>query len=58
MTKEKLYTEIEIGNLLVRCPDENGDFFIKIRGSRSMSINAVDIEDVIKFLKAHIKEQK
>ena len=58
MEKEKFESEIEIeiGELLVRCPDEDGDFFIKIGKNRSTSLGIEEMKDIILFLQYHISE--
>lgn len=59
MAKRNLESEIEIGELLVRCPDEDGDFLVRVKAIRRRNWTTMNIEemkDIVKFLKSHIKE--
>lgn len=49
-------SEIEIGELLVRSADEDGDFFIKIGKHRSTSLGTEEMKDIVKFINYHLSQ--
>lgn len=53
--KTELESEITIGQLFIRCPDEDGDFTIKVRGQRSICLNTEEMKDIVEFLNGHIQ---
>lgn len=60
MPKTKFYEEsqIEIGDLTINCPDDDGDFSIKLRQRNSMFISTEDAKDIVEFLQWHIKQSE
>lgn len=53
---EEFDSEIEIGELLVRSADEDGDFFIKIGKNRSTSLGTEEMKDIVRFINYHLAQ--
>lgn len=53
---EEFESEIEIGELLIRSADEDGDFYIKIGKHRSTSLGTEEMKDIVRFINYHLSQ--